>query len=1013
MNQGQTDPAVRFLTRGPGYALLLTDTGAVFAWSRDKASDPDRSQGTLRLEVEGGLVSPQVTGENKLVGRINYLRGNDRSHWMTGLPTYAAVRHSQVYPGVDLVHYSREGRLEFDFALAPGADPSTIRLKVSGTDPIHIDDQGRLELGQGDRRLVFQKPLIYQEIDGRRLEVAGGFRLLDKARVGFTVGNYDRTRPLVIDPVLEYHTLFGGSAEDVPQGVAVAGDGSAYVVGWTDSAVLPDTAGGYQTTNGGGLDAFVIKLTPDATAVDFVTFLGGSEDDSGEAIILDGAGDAYIVGTTASANFPVTAGAYDTSHGGGINDAFISKIGPAGDTLIYSTFLGGSGNDFGWALARDGAGDINVAGITSGAFPTTAGSFQTIFGGGSWDAFVAKLDATLTVSSYATYLGGSGNERSTYKSAGIAVDASNQAFVTGTTTSADFPATVGAYDTTYNGSEDIFAVKLDAAGSSLLYATYLGSSGYENGKSIAVDDSGYAYVCGYGAGGYPTTAGAVQTAFGGGNYDIVATKLNTDGSGLIYSTFLGGSSWDWCNSIAVNGAGEVYLTGATFGGLLTTGDAFQTTFQGGRDEYLTILNSTGTALVYSTYFGSASDEDGYGLALDATGGVYLTSYCRSTHVPATTGAYQDFYAGGIADASIAKFAGPDTTPPVVSATSPGDGDTGVALDTLVTATFSEAMAPATIDTGAFYLNGGIMGSVAYDAPTRTATFTPSSNLGPNLVYTATVTTGAQDLAGNGLAGDFIWTFTTGNGLVAKSFTVAPGSTAEAFRLLALPVTLDDSAAWEAYAQQFEPYDITLKRIGFWDPSLQNYVEFSSSYLPPMPVSAGQSAWFLFRNGQTINVQGSPPAITANPYGDDSYMMVLYPGWNMIGNPWSFAVNVNDIVVRDSGGAYYYLTDTANTVTQQVFWAFDNGAYTTPSTLGAMQGGWLYKLTPDTGRVYFPVVAPDLAGDERDLEPAPDLEPASDLERPPDPPSALSSGSGSSSSGGGSGGGCFISTLWGQ
>jgi hypothetical protein len=181
----------------------------------------------------------------------------------------------------------------------------------------------------------------------------------------------------------------------------------------------------------------------------------------------------------------------------------------------------------------------------------------------------------------------------------------------------------------------------------------------------------------------------------------------------------------------------------------------------------------------------------------------------------------------------------------------------------------------------------------------------------------------------------------------------------------------------------------------------------------MPVSAGQSAWFLFRNGQTINVQGSPPAITANPYGDDSYMMVLYPGWNMIGNPWSFAVNVNDIVVRDSGGAYYYLTDTANTVTQQVFWAFDNGAYTTPSTLGAMQGGWLYKLTPDTGRVYFPVVAPDLAGDERDLEPAPDLEPASDLERPPDPPSALSSGSGSSSSGGGSGGGCFISTLWGQ
>jgi len=549
------------------------------------------------MRLVGANPNAEARGVEELPGKSNYFIGNDPSKWRTNVPNYAKVEYRDVYPGVDLVYYGNGGQLEHDFVVAPGADPRAIRFAVEGAEKMELDARGDLVLHASGTEARFRTPVVYQEAGGLRQEVAGGFVLRGQSafrnpqsEIAFQIGSYDPSRPLVIDPVLVYSTYFtvgqaiavdlsgnayvcgGGTVKKIKAdgsalvyssviagagctGVAVDASGNAYVTGSTNSTNFP-TASPLQSTHGGGYDAFVAKLNAAGSALVYSTYLGGSDADRGYGIAVDSSGNAYITGQTSSTNFP-TVGPLQATNSGNY-DAFVAKLNAAGSALVYSTYLGGSGYDYGYGIAVDSSGNAHVAGQTwSTDFPT-ASPLQASFGGGIEDGFVAKLNAAGSALVYSTYLGGSGGEYGY----GIAVDSSGSAYVTGYTDSTNFP-TVDPLQAANSGAYDAFVAKLNAVGSALVYSTYLGGSGYDWGTGIAVDSSGNAYIAGRTESTDFPTASPFQ-ATNSGNSDAFIAKLNAAGSALVYSTYLGGSDLDQSNGVAVNSLGSAYLTGLTW-----------------------------------------------------------------------------------------------------------------------------------------------------------------------------------------------------------------------------------------------------------------------------------------------------------------------------------------------------------------------------------------------------------------------------------------------------------------
>jgi len=668
-NRGQTDPQVKFLSRGPHHTLFLTSDEAVMVFTKPelsakntpaevKPSKRERAtQAVLRIRFVGANPKTRVQGQEELPGKANYFIGNAPTKWRTKVPTYAKVRYDDLYPGVDLIYYGTQRQLEYDVVVRPGADPNRIIFGIQGADDLEVDAQGDLVLHTAAGQIRQHKPFVYQEVDGVRKEIPGGYVLRDTHQVGFRVTAYDPSLPLIIDPLLVYSTYLGGANNDNASAVAVDAAGNAYVTGITASATnFPTTAGAFQTTLGGGSDAFVTKLNPTGTALIYSTFLGGSDFDTGVGIAVDASGNAYVTGSTASTNFPTTAGAFQTTlagpGGGSLTDAFVTKLNPTGTALVYSTYLGGRDFDNGEEVAVDAAGNAYVTGRTSSTdFPTTVAAFQTTSAGGG-DAFVTKLNSTGSALVYSTFLGGAESSDGGF---GIAVDALGNAYVTGLTNSTDFPTTAGAFQTTIGSTQSAFVTKLNPTGSALVYSTYLGGSGGAEGTGIAVDAAGNAYVTGdTNSTDFPTTAGAFQTTSSGGT-DAFVTKLNPAGSALVYSTFLGGSSFDQGSGIAVDASGDAYVTGRTFStDFPTTEDGFQTTFGGARDAFVTKLNPTGSALVYSSYLGGSSLDQGSGIAVDARANAYVTGVTLSTDFPTTGDAFQTTL-GGSTDAFVAKL----------------------------------------------------------------------------------------------------------------------------------------------------------------------------------------------------------------------------------------------------------------------------------------------------------------------------------------------------------------------
>src|SRR5438552_1690786 len=404
-NRGQTDAQVKFLSRGPGHTLFLTSTGAVLVLTtrESPAREPAvhgkparRGPGTnavLRMTFVGAQPPLRPVGREELPGRANYFIGKDPAKWRTNVPTYAKVQYAALYPGIDLIYYGNQRQLAYDFIVRPGADPGLIALGFRGADKLDVDDQGDLVLDTAVGNIRMRKPVIYQEVNGVRREVAGSYVLTGTHQVGFRIAAYDASQPLVIDPVLSYSTYLGGSNADDGLGIAVDTCGNAYVTGITLSTNFPTTAGAFQTTGGGAEDAFVTQLNPMGTGLVYSTYLGGSGVDDGLGIAVDARGNAYVTGVTLSTNFPTTAGAFQTTCGGA-EDAFVTQLNPIGSLLVYSTYLGGSGVDDGLGIAVYARRNAYVTGVTfSTNFPTTAGAFQTTFGG-TEDAFVTKLNPT-------------------------------------------------------------------------------------------------------------------------------------------------------------------------------------------------------------------------------------------------------------------------------------------------------------------------------------------------------------------------------------------------------------------------------------------------------------------------------------------------------------------------------------------------------------------------------------------------------------------------------------------
>lgn len=658
-NQGQTDSQVKFISRRPGSSLFLTPTEAMLTLAylpANAAGSPAQAQQTvLHMRLQGSNPRPSLSGVDELPGRINYFIGSDPTKWRTNVHTYSKVQYQDIYPGIDMIYYGNQRQLEYDFVVRPGADPKPITLDFQGADLLEIDSHGDLVLHTTAGAIRQRKPMIYQEVHGVQREVPGGYVLKGKHQVGFQVGPYDTRRPLVIDPTLFYSTYLGGSGDDDSGGIGVDSSGNAYVTGTTTSLNFP-TSGASQTTLNGVQDVFVTKLNPTGSALVYSTYLGGSGNEQGRGIAVDASGNAYVTGITKSSNFPTTPGAFKTTLGSAFDNGFVTKLDPTGSMLVYSTYLGGSSVDWIFAIAIDTSGNAYVTGkASSGDFPTTSGVFEPVMLGSGGSAFVTKLNSPGSALAYSTFLDAVGNSS---VGIGIAVDSSGNAYVTGSTTSGTYPTTPGAFQTTFGGGgNDTFVTKLSPTGSALVYSTLLGGGGSDNVQAIAVDGSGNAFVTGVtNSLNFPTTAGALQTAIGGSS-DVFVTKVNATGTGLAYSTYLGGNGPDTSFSIAVDASDNAYVTGVTgSNNFPVTPGAIQSISAGGDDVFVAMLNPAGSGLVYSTYLGGISNNDiGHGIAVDQFANAYVTGLTLSPNFPTTPGAFQTAFAGGASDVFIVKI----------------------------------------------------------------------------------------------------------------------------------------------------------------------------------------------------------------------------------------------------------------------------------------------------------------------------------------------------------------------
>ncbi len=710
-NKGQTDKSVKFLARGPGYTIFLTPDEAVLTLKKapKKADSKIRDvrmaalrntgQAVLRMRFPGSQKDVKIVGDQKFPGKSHYFKGNEPEKWVKNAQHYGKVRYKDVYPGIDLVFYGRQGALEYDFVVSPGADPYAISLafegltKKDGKPGSHIDDQGNLHLQTGGGTVVQKAPVIYQE-DAlhTRKAITGRYVEKENGELGFQVAAYDKSRTLIIDPVVVYSTYIGGNAgSSCINGLTTDSSGNAYFTGDTLSTDFP-TAGtpfdsGFNLSN----DVIVTQVISDGSAIGFSTFLGDTGSEFGQAIAVDTAGNIYIGGNTNSSAFP-TVNAFQNSNAGG-TDCFVAKLGPGGSTLPFSSYYGGVGFEDLDGVALAGNESFYVVGRTNSvtSFPTTVGAFQTTSGGLDDGTFglistTATLTSTLAMSSY---LGGIANDECN----AVTTDSSGNVYIAGSTLSSDFPtagtplqATLGA-----GSSKDGFVTKFNSSGSAV-FSTYLGGSLTDTAEGIFVDSSGNTFVTGDTQSTDFPTSSAFQSTLNGPS-DAFATCLNSTGSTLNWSTYLGGTGDDNGSGIGQDADGNTYVAGDTNSSdFPTTSNASQLTNGGLNDAFVSMftpLITTTLVISNSTYLGGSGEEFMEAFALDSQGNTYIGGCTNSSDFPISgtltftqTGAFNVFLT------KYATVVGSGTAPTPTANT---------AVTAVLSADKTEGVAPLTVN----------------------------------------------------------------------------------------------------------------------------------------------------------------------------------------------------------------------------------------------------------------------------------------------------------------------------
>lgn len=665
-NEGQVDEKVRYYLRGKEGSIYFTRDGIVYDLAKKPTLLPQRFPGTqtpLPQELSGlsFVLKPvkasgkgKLTARDALPGKVNYLIGNDPSRWQKDIDLYREVVYEGIYDNIDLKVYGTNQQIEYDFVVHPGGNPGEIRMAFEGIKGLKVDDAGSLVIDTALSSLKHLKPVVYQEIKGKKVSIEGTYQVADTTFT-FALGTYDPEYPLIIDPLtLSYSTYLGGATIDYASGIAVDASGNTYVTGWTTSAGFPSQAA-YQGVHGGGYyDVFVTKINSSGDGLLYSTYLGGNGMDGSIALAIDAAGNVYVTGLTFSSNFP-TLNAFQATYSGTVSypDAFVAKLNSAGTTLLYSTYLGGTGDEQAIDLAIDSGGSAYVVGRTASTDFPVQNAYQGSYGGGNMDGFVAKFAPGGSTLAFASFLGGSDYDLAE----GVVLDSAGSMYVVGNTYSSDFPVQ-NAYQGSLRGTCNLFVAKLNPSGNSLSYSTYLGgtSSDAASHGSIAIDPSGNVYVTGSTNSSDFPTLNPYQSSLKGST-DLFVAKLNVSGNALSYSTYLGGSGDEVGIGLAVDCLGNACVTGSTGSSNFPTQDPYQADYGGGLyDAFITKFNASGDTLMYSSYLGGNDQDWAEDIAVDTSGNVYVAGFAGSSNFPIQN-AYQSV-AGGLGDAFVAKLAYP-------------------------------------------------------------------------------------------------------------------------------------------------------------------------------------------------------------------------------------------------------------------------------------------------------------------------------------------------------------------
>jgi len=621
---------------------------------------------TLQLQFLGANHASQVVSVDQQAGRVNYLIGNDPAEWHKDIPTFSSILYKQLYPGIDLQYDGATGQLKGTYLIAPGVDPTRIHWRHTGAETVKIDpSSGELHISLAASSLVTlieQAPVAWQEINRQRVPVDARYVIASDASVHFALGSYDSAYPLVIDPTLTYASYLGGNSADYAYDIAVDAQGNFYITGATGSTDFP-LANPLQSTRIGFGDLFVTKLNAGGASLAYSTYLGGNDSDVGFGIAVDSAGNAYVTGESWSNNFPVV-NAIQPNNPGIQQDVIVFKLNSAGNNLDYSTYLGGHNSQTGWDIAVDASGNAYVTGHTiSSTFPVV-NAFQPQIKGVR-DAFVTKLNTAGSALVYSSFLGSSGDLDYGFS---IAIDNAGNAYVTGQTTQNDFP-TVNPIQAAPGGFGEVFVSKVNPSGSALLYSTYLGGEVNELGKSIAVDGEGNAYISGWTESTNFPTANAYQTAKSDFEDVFVTKINAAGSALVYSTYLGGSSrDGGFDSNIAVDGAGNAYVAGNTYSTDFPTVNAIQPVFGGyDSDGFVAKFNAQGSALLYSTYLGGSAPGAGlgdyaYGLALDSSGNAYVTGYTFAPNFPLAGASFQSTNRGNY-DAFVAVINDEPTTLP--------------------------------------------------------------------------------------------------------------------------------------------------------------------------------------------------------------------------------------------------------------------------------------------------------------------------------------------------------------